>query len=588
MITVMCVFASAAGAERKPYEGSSVVSIDIGSTRDLMTACALGEMLACFPGPGPNDFIVEPGAMQALRDSGLRFEVRTENLQAVVDEQTELNATLRADRGSAYFDAFRTLDEVNAFMDELDNDPGLPADQVQIVTIGTSIQGRAIRALRISSPPGPDEGPRPVFVFNSGQHAREWITVPASAWAAERLVRDYATDEEIRTLVDSVVFYIVPVLNPDGYVHTWPVANGGGGERYWRKNRRLNSGGSFGVDLNRNWGHQWGGGGSSSSQTSDTYRGTGPFSEPETAAMRDFMTGGITGGPLKAYIDIHSFSQLIMSPWGYTSANPPRLAELQPVTNAQVAAVEAVYGTNYTGGPIAQVLYTASGNSADWVLGDRNALAWAYELRPSGGGVSSFAPSPSEILPTAIETWEGLKVVAHHIRKRATLSVSALPAPLSPTVTTPVSFSAAYFNAYQYAPNTARVFYREAGSGAPFAEAAAAGGPSAFTGMLPTMPCGSALEYYIEIETDDGFVTRFPSDAANSVLTAEAYPCPCAGDASGDNIADFTDLVATLARWGDTGAVPGPPALVGDANGDGVVDFDDLVETLANWLVACN
>lgn len=578
----------AAAEEPRPYAGHSVVSIEIGSTRDLVTASALGEMLACFPGPGATDFIVSPEAMDALRESGLRFEVRTNDLQALIDAQHESNELLRTERGVGYFDAFRTLDEVNAFMDALDTEPGLPADQVQVVTVGTSIEGRPIRALRISSPATPGDAARPVFVFNAGQHAREWITVPTAAWAAERLVRDYGTDSEIQSLVDGVVFYIIPVLNPDGYVHTWPVANGGGGERYWRKNRRLNSGGSYGVDLNRNWGYQWGTGGSSATQTSDTYRGSGPFSEPETAAMRDFMTSGITGGPLKAYLDIHSFSQLIMSPWGYSSANPPRLAEIQPVTNAQVAAIESVYGTNYTGGPIAQILYTASGNSADWVLGDRNTLAWAYELRPSGGSLSSFAPPPSEILPTAIETWEAIKVVARHIQVRASITEPVSPQLLSPTTTTPVSFNASYLNAYQYAPNTARLLYREAGSGAPFSETVATGGPGSFTGALPAAACGSAVEYYFQIETDDGFVTRFPENAPAEVLLADAYACPCPGDASGDNAVDFTDITAILSRWGDSSVVPGPPSLVGDSNGDGAVDFVDVIETLSNWLGACN
>lgn len=589
VLTGLGALSAVAGAtEPRPYAGHSVVTIEIESTRELLAASALGEMLACFPGPGANDFIVAPEAMEALRASGLNFEVRTDDLQSVVDAEAETNLALRADRGVGYFEAFRTLDEVNAFMDALDTEPGLPADQVQIVTVGTSLEGRAIRALRISGPSAQPDAAKPVFVFNSGQHAREWITVPTAVWAAERLVRDYATDPEIRELVDGVIFYIIPVLNPDGYVHTWPVEQGGGGERYWRKNRRPNSGGTFGVDLNRNWGYQWGGGGSSSTQSSETYRGTGPFSEPETAAMRDLMTNGITGGPLKAYVDIHAFGQLVMSPWGYTSANPPRSSELQPVTAAQVQAIEGVFGTNYTGGPIAQVLYTASGNSADWALGDRNALAWAYELRPSGGGLSSFAISPSQILPTATESWEALKVVARHITKRAEVSVTVAPNLLSPTATTPVMFGALYFNAYQYSPGTARVHYRVQGSEDAFTEGPASGGPGSFVGGLPTAPCGSALEYYLQIETDDGFVTGAPAGAPDDLFVADAYPCPCPGDASGDNQVNFTDISATLSRWGDTGVVPGPPSLVGDSNGDGVVDFGDITESLANWNGACN
>ncbi len=105
-----------------------------------------------------------------------------------------------------------------------------------------------------------------------------------------------------------------PCRHPDGYSYTWT------NNRLWRKNRRPNPNGSTGVDLNRNWGYQWGGEGASTSQGSDTYRGASGFSEPETQAIRDF----ITNRPyIRAHVDVHSYSQLILSPWGYTPALRP-------------------------------------------------------------------------------------------------------------------------------------------------------------------------------------------------------------------------------------------------------------------------
>src|SRR4029450_12339336 len=113
---------------------------------------------------------------------------------------------------------------------------------------------------------------------NGCQHAREWIAVMTPMYVADALVREYGRDARITAALDRVDFYIVPVTNPDGFEFTYtppPV-----GDRMWRKNRRNNGNGSFGVDLNRNWSVDWGGPNSTStSPSSETYIGTGPFSE---------------------------------------------------------------------------------------------------------------------------------------------------------------------------------------------------------------------------------------------------------------------------------------------------------------------
>src|SRR5690606_14934327 len=137
--------------------------------------------------------------------------------------------------------------------------------------------------LRITGPGAASN--RPQSLWWGGQHAREWINIPVPIYHAEQLLTRYDTDPEIRALVDSVEFIFVPTMNPDGYEYTWT------NNRLWRKNRRDHPNSScFGVDLNRNWGFQWGGAGASTNRCNDTYRGTAPFSEPETQVMRDFIT----------------------------------------------------------------------------------------------------------------------------------------------------------------------------------------------------------------------------------------------------------------------------------------------------------
>src|SRR5690606_7279803 len=167
---------------------------------------------------------------------------------------------------------------------------------------------------------------KPALFLHGLIHAREWITGSASMYIADRLVRDYGTDPAMTSMLDAYEVIIVPITNPDGYVYTWT------NDRLWRKNRRPNANGSFGVDNNRNWGFGWGGPGASTQPGSETYRGTGPFSEPETQVLRDFITDNPR---IVMTLDIHSFSQLILSPWGFTDTLPAD-ASLFDAINAAV------------------------------------------------------------------------------------------------------------------------------------------------------------------------------------------------------------------------------------------------------------
>ena len=130
---------------------------------------------------------------------------------------------------------------------------------------------------------------------------------------ADRLVESADTDPRVHALLSRAEIFVIPVVNPDGYFFTWSDS----ANRLWRKNRRNNGDGTFGVDNNRNWGYEWGGAGASTQTSSETYRGTGPFSEPETAAMRDFFNARPN---IVSNIDFHSYSQLVLSPWAYTVA----------------------------------------------------------------------------------------------------------------------------------------------------------------------------------------------------------------------------------------------------------------------------
>ncbi len=122
---------------------------------------------------------------------------------------------------------------------------------------------------------------------------------------ANALIDGASSNARIARILSTCEIFILPSVNPDGYEHTWTTA------RLWRKNRRDNGNGTFGVDPNRNWGFQWGRGGASTDPASETYRGTAAFSEPETQPLRDFFYAhpNIVG-----HMDYHSYSQLLLWP----------------------------------------------------------------------------------------------------------------------------------------------------------------------------------------------------------------------------------------------------------------------------------
>ena len=207
-------------------------------------------------------------------------------------------------------------------------------------------------------------------------HAREWISVEVPFLFGKYLLDNYGLDPQVRALVDAAEIWIVPIVNPDGLEYSIHVY------RYWRKNRRANADGTFGVDINRNYGYAWGADneGSSGYPGSDIYRGTGPFSEPETAAVRTlFASAGID---FRALISFHSYGQYILYPWGYTAAPAPDDAALGTVAAAMAGLMAGVQGTAYTYGQASQALYLTNGDTVDWAYSLRGAPAFTVELPP--------------------------------------------------------------------------------------------------------------------------------------------------------------------------------------------------------------
>ena len=251
-----------------------------------------------------------------------------------------------------------------------------------------------IWALKISDNVGTDED-EPEVLFTANQHAREHLTTEMALYQLNELTSKYATDAKIKELVDSREIWIVPMVNPDGV--EYDIATGS--YRSWRKNRQPNSGSSaVGTDLNRNWGFQWGCcGGSSGTFSSETYRGPSAFSAPETQRVRDFVNSRVVGGvqQIKAHIDWHTYSELILWPYGYTTADTT--STLTANDRAALARLgQNMAATNGYTPEQSSDLYIADGTINDWLWGQYKIFSYTFEMYPRTSS-PGFYPSGSLI-----------------------------------------------------------------------------------------------------------------------------------------------------------------------------------------------
>jgi carboxypeptidase T len=251
----------------------------------------------------------------------------------------------------------------------------------KVFDIGESLEKRPIYALKISDNVAFEEEEAEVL-FLGCHHAREWISIEVPLLLGRYLLENYATDPAVRKIVDSSEIWIVPLVNPDGLeysIHAY---------RYWRKNRRDNGQGYYGVDLNRNYGYKWGFDnlGSSPSPAAADYRGKAAFSEPETQAVRDLFLRK----DFRALVSYHSFSQTIMYPWGYSaSAVADKDALLRDIGAEMARRIRSVNDRSYEVGASGTLLYVTNGDLTDWAYATSAIPAYTIELPPIdelGGG----------------------------------------------------------------------------------------------------------------------------------------------------------------------------------------------------------
>lgn len=284
--------------------------------------------------------------------------------------------------------AYHNYTELTAKIQEMQRDY---PNTLQVSSAGETIEGRDIWALRISGNLAQANN-LPAVIYMGGHHAREHLSVELPLYYADFFLREYAKGTpRIVALMNSRDIHIIPAVNPDGL--EYDVASG----RYqaWRKNRSRNNDGTYGVDLNRNYGFKWGTGGSSSNPSSDTFKGPQPFSEPETKAIKAYVEAHQN---ITTLLSFHTFSELILYPWGHSYQSIENSKDqLVHETMAKKMAEWNRYAPQQ-----ASELYQASGDTTDWSYGEHKIISFTFELDPSSnsggwGGSDGFYPGAGVI-----------------------------------------------------------------------------------------------------------------------------------------------------------------------------------------------
>ena len=315
-----------------------------------------------------------------LTDSGVAFEVAP--LDAASPE------TIPG------FPCYRTVDEIYAQLDQwAQSDP----DLTQLLTIGQSYEGRPLQVMRLTSEGGTaGMSTKPIFFLMANIHGRELITPETALAFIQFLLENYDVDPDVTWLLDGHIIYVLVSANPDGHVRN----EAGQPWAYWRKNAHPYGSCTpdrYGVDLNRNSSFHWGGPGASSDPCSETYRGPFAASESETLRLQNFLadlfpdqrgpndTDPAPDDATGVFITLHSYSDLVLWPWGDTYTPAPNAAQLQ-MLGRRLASFNGYTPQQASG------LYPTSGTTDDWVYGELGVAAYTFEI---GSYSDGFYPSCS-------------------------------------------------------------------------------------------------------------------------------------------------------------------------------------------------
>lgn len=354
------------------------------------------------------NFVIENGFIIAelsqeeftiIKNENLQFEVIHNNVsdyyaeRALTDQQ---KSNLVPPPGFEYgsLGSYLTYTEMVEMLDSIHRRYPHLISEKEI--IGYTLEGREMYVVKISDNPDKNESHEKQVLYDAMHHAREPQGMMQLMYFMWYIMDRYENNDLVaKYIINNRELYFVPIVNPDGYVYNELIEPNGGG--MWRKNRSSNSDGSRGVDLNRNYGYDWGYDdiGSSPFGSSNTFRGVSAFSEPETQNMRDF----VNTKKFKSNLSYHTFGGYLIYPFG------AKENYYTPDSNLfRLYADSLTKDNGYFAGTVFETLsYFANGGSCDWMYGDTShskIISFTPEVGFAGDG---FWPAPSRIVPLCEE-----------------------------------------------------------------------------------------------------------------------------------------------------------------------------------------
>ncbi|KAI9843522.1 MAG: hypothetical protein M1837_006276 [Sclerophora amabilis] len=414
LLSVAAAAAATAVTAKTSYDGSKVIRVAVGDqaakVSDMISQMSLSKWEGRAERNGHVDLVVPQGKLQQFEDSTSNMDtsVMLADLGAAIAEEGNFDVYRAGSANETWFNSYHAYDDHIQFLNDLQ---AAHPDNSEIVVPGKSGDGRDITGIHFYGDGG--KGSKPAIVLHGTVHAREWITTMVVEYLAYNLLSNFDTNADVKNLVNKYDFYIFPIVNPDGFVFTQTT------NRLWRKNRQRQSGSScIGRDINRNWPYKWDvPGGASTNPCDETFKGRNPNDAPETKVLAAFLDEvAEQENGLKLFIDYHSYSQLLMTPYGYScTALATNNAELQTLAQGSVAAIRAVFGTVFETGPICSTIYPTTGSSVDYATDvSRAQYTFTYELRDTGR--YGFVLPPDQILDSAIEAYAGFRHLLVNMR----------------------------------------------------------------------------------------------------------------------------------------------------------------------------
>lgn len=497
---LFCAFCQVVPATAQQFAGPprSLVQISLPTLKAevLQQFLTAGfDIAGVDPASGAFEMIAHPQELEQLRRLGIRYEIKIANLE------TQAQNLRASDYLDHFYDYERTVEELviaQAIYPEL----------VKLVDIGNSweksqhIADRDMWTVKISDNVESEED-EPEVLIMALHHAREIITPMIVLDFMNTLLSGYGSDPYLTYLVNHRQIWLIPIVNPDGLEYVFNT------DLWWRKNRRDNGDGTFGIDLNRNYGFNWGwdNSGSSANPRAETYRGTAAFSEPEIAAIRDF----VTSRRFRASLSYHSYGNWMIYPWGYTFQTTPDHDSFAALADSLVA-----YNNYFPGLSFQTVNYPVNGDSDDWLYGEQTDKNKILALTPEVG--NQFHPDTSDIA-YLLDINRGASIfLAYAVGEEPVVEHAPWPDSVenqsSYEIVARIVPPIVLTKPVPLAPNTFRVHYNTTGT-PPFAsvEMTATGNPEEYVAALPGVSGNQTVYYFISASDDSGRTGHAPRAA---------------------------------------------------------------------------